>query len=352
MASIAKLRGAISGFGEVAARAHLAGWRTRENVAIGAIHDPVSQRRHEAIRLIKSVRVYDDLELMLDGEAPDFVDVASPPGLHHEAARAALEAGAHVLVEKPLALSLGEFDELAALASEKHRVLMCVHNWKYAPAYATARRAIEAGRLGAIRFISVDRLRTEPAGAGGSGGQWRASAASGGGILIDHGWHVFYLMNWLLGRETPPISVSARLESPVGVDVDDVADVRIRFGNGAIGRAHLSWRAPVRRTAALIYGERASLEIEGDRVCLTERSGEPEDLSVPDMADDSYHSAWFGGVAEEFERAVTEGTNSPIAKRNLAQARVALVLIEAARKSSLNKGIEIGTPISALKSHS
>jgi predicted dehydrogenase len=348
MASRAKLRGAISGFGEVAARAHLAGWRTRENIAIGAIHDPVSQRRHEALRLIKNVRVYDDLELMLNGEAPDFVDVASPPGLHHEAARAALGAGAHVLVEKPLALSPGEFDELAALATEQRGVLMCVHNWKYAPAYAAARKAIEAGRLGAIRFISIDRLRTEPAGAGGSGGKWRASSASGGGILIDHGWHVFYLMSWLLGGETP-ISVSARLE---GLDVDDVADVRIRFGNGALGRAHLSWRAPVRRTSALIYGDRASLEIEGDRVFLTERSGMPEDLSVADMADDSYHSAWFGGVAEEFERAVTEGTESAVARRNLAEARVALLLIEAARKSSLNDGIEIETPLSAVKSDS
>ncbi len=351
MASRAKLRGAISGFGEVAARAHLPGWRTRENITVGAIHDPVSQRRHEAIRLIKSVRVYDDLELMLDGEAPDFVDVASPPGLHHEAARAALAAGAHVLVEKPLALSLGEFDELAGLAAEKRRVLMCVHNWKYAPAYAAARKAIEAGSLGAIRFISIDRLRSEPAGAGGSGGQWRSSAASGGGILIDHGWHVFYLMSWLLNEQTP-FSVSALLESPAGSDVDDLADVRIRFANGAIGRAHLSWRAPVRRTSALIYGERASLEIEGDRVFLTERSGKPEDLSVADMADDSYHSAWFGGVAEEFERAVTEGTDSPIARRNLTQARVALLLIEAALNSSVNNGIAIETPVSTVKSDS
>ena len=340
MASRAKLRGVISGFGEVAARAHLAGWRTRENVAIGAIHDPISERRHEAIRLIKSVRVYDDLELMLDGEAPDFVDVASPPGLHHAAARAALNAGAHVLVEKPLALSPDEFDELAAIAAEKKRVLMCVHNWKYAPAYATARIAIEAGRLGAIRFMSIDRLRTEPAGAGGSGGKWRASAASGGGILIDHGWHVFYLMNWLMGGEKP-VSISARLESPAGVDVDDVADVRIRFASGAFSRAHLSWRAPVRRTSALIYGERASLEIEGDRVMLTDRAGKVEDLSVADIPDDSYHSAWFGGVAEEFERAVAEGTNSQTAKRNLDEARVALMLIDAARKSSISNGIEI-----------
>jgi predicted dehydrogenase len=342
MASRAKLRGAISGFGEVAARAHIPGWRTRDAVAIAAIHDPISERRHEALRLIKNVRVYDDLELMLDGEAPDFVDVASPPGMHHEAARAALNAGAHVLVEKPLALTLGEFDELAALASEKGRVLMCVHNWKYAPAYAAARKAIEGGMLGAIRFISIDRLRTEPAGTDGSGGKWRATAASGGGILIDHGWHVFYLIYWLLGGERPA-SISAQLESPAGVGVDDVADVRIKFGNGATSRAHLSWRAPVRRTSALIYGERGAVEIEGDRVTFADRSGKVEDLLslAPDATADSYHSAWFGAVAEEFERAVSAGTNSTIATRNLAEARVALTLIEAARKSSVNNGIWI-----------
>ena len=277
---------------------------------------------------------------MLDGEAPDFVDVASPPAKHYKATRAALAAGAHVIVEKPLALSLLEFDELAALAAEKGRVLMCVHNWKYAPSYAVARRAIETGRLGVIRFVSIDRLRTEPAGGGGSGGKWRASAASGGGILIDHGWHVFYLMYWLLGGEKP-VSVSARLESPAGVEVDDVADLRIRFGSGAFSRAHLSWRAPVRRTSALIYGERACIEIEGYRVTLTDRSGRVEDLSEKDLTDDSYHSAWFGGVAKEFEQAVTEGTDSPLARRNRAEARVALVLIDAARKSSANSGVEI-----------
>jgi predicted dehydrogenase len=335
-----KLRGAISGFGEVAARAHLPGWLTRDGVAVGVVHDPISERRQEAIRLIKNVRVYDDLDLMLDGESPDFVDVASPPGMHYGAALAALKAGANVLVEKPLALSIGEFDELAALAAAKGRVLMCVHNWKYAPAYAVARRVIESGKLGTVRFVSIDRFRTAPAGGGGSGGKWRASAASGGGILIDHGWHVFYLMHWLLGGERP-VSISARFESPAGVEVDDVADVRVRFASGSLSRAHLSWRAPVRRTSAVIFGERGCVEIEGERVILTDRSGKVEDLSVADIADDSYHSAWFAGVAEEFERAVTEGTSSPVARRNLAEARLALMLIDAARRSSSSGGIEI-----------
>src|SRR6266481_14752 len=131
MAIRSKLRGAISGFGEVAARAHLPGWRTRDDVGIAVVHDPVSERRHEAIRLIKSVRVYDDLGLMLDGEAPDFVDIASPPKQHAESIRAALNAGAHVLAEKPLCLELEDFQQLTRLAAEKRRVLMCVHNWKY-----------------------------------------------------------------------------------------------------------------------------------------------------------------------------------------------------------------------------
>jgi Flp pilus assembly CpaE family ATPase len=81
-------------------------------------------------------------------------------------------------------------------------------------------------------------------------------------------------------------------------------------------------------------------------VRLTDRSGKAENLSVADIPDDSYHSAWFGGVAQEFERAVSEGSNSSVAvaRRNLAEARVALALIDAARRSAINNGIEINIP--------
>jgi predicted dehydrogenase len=336
-----KLRGAISGFGAVAELAHLPGWSTRPAVELNAVHEPVAERRHAAINLIRNVRVYDDLDLMLSGEKPDFLDIASPPAHHGATARAALDAGVHVLVEKPLCLSLDEFDQLAALASARARILMCVHNWKYAPPYAAARRAIEAGRLGTIRYIALDRLRTQPAGAGHTGGAWRSSAASGGGILIDHGWHIFYLMHWLLGGAAP-VSISAHLGSPSNGGAEDLADLRIDFSGGALARAHLSWQAPVRRTSALIYGQDAALEIEGDRVVLTSRSGGKEDLSVADIADDSYHAAWFGAVAAEFERAIAGA--SEIARRNLAEARAALMLITGARESALRGGhvIEIG----------
>ncbi len=114
------LRGAISGFGEVAARAHLAGWASCPDVAIVAVHDPIAARRHAAINLIKNIRVYDDLELMLEGEKLDFVDIASPPSYHATTAQMALASGAHVLIEKPLCL---EHDELDSAHSVRDKSL-------------------------------------------------------------------------------------------------------------------------------------------------------------------------------------------------------------------------------------
>ena len=330
------LRGAISGFGEVAAQAHLPGWLTRSEVSIVAVHDPVSARRHHAINVLKKARIYDDLDLMLDGEALDFVDIASPPAFHAAAVRKALEAGANVLVEKPLCLTTKEFDELAALAAKKSRVLMCVHNWKHAPAYRRARELIAQGRLGNLRYLSLARLRSGPAGAGGSnvgGERWRLSAATGGGILIDHGWHVFYLTQWLTSGAAP-VAISAHLGFQPGSTVDDLADLLVEFPEGRLAHLHLSWRSPIRRTSAAIYGEHGMLEIEADRILLTNRSGSTEDLSVIDVPDDSYHADWFAGMAAEVERAIGEGPDGPIAFENQREVRSALALTEGAHRSA------------------
>lgn len=329
------LRGAISGFGEVAAQAHLAGWRTRPEVSIVAVHDPIAERRHQAIRLIRNVRVYDDLELMLDGERLDFIDIASPPAFHAPAAQMALEAGVHVLVEKPLCLSVADFDTLRASAASRGRLLMCVHNWKRAAAYRVAHQIVSAGRLGELRYVALDRLRTAPAGmSAGTGGRWRVGAASGGGILVDHGWHVFYLMRWLMGG-VDATAVSAWLDAGAGSGVESVADLRVFFPGERMAAAYLSWKSPVRRTRAMIYGSEGALEIEDNRIALTARSGTSEDLSVTGEVDDSYHSAWFAGVAAGFERAIGEGGRSQAEVENLAEARMALTLTLAARESSL-----------------
>lgn len=331
---ILKLRGAISGFGQVAEQGHLPGWRRRPDVEIVAIHEPVAARRQAALRAVRNVRVYEDLDLLLAGESPDFVDIASPPAYHAGAARAALEAGAHVIVEKPLCLDTGDFEALRSLAAVRNRLLFCVHNWKHSPTYRRAYEAIGAGRLGELRYCSLSRLRTQQAG----GAPWRIDPViGGGGILIDHGWHVFYLMQWLMGG-IGPLTVTARLGVfPPGV-VEEVADLSLTFAGAAFGHIHLSWRAPVRRTSAMLYGSEGMLEIEENIVRLSSRSGASELLPVVEETDNSYHPSWFAGLAEEFENAVAQGRQGPIARQNLNEVAVALASLNSAKASAAAGG--------------
>ena len=87
--------------------------------------------------------------------------------------------------------------------------------------------------------------------------------------------------------------------------------------------------------------QRGGIEIEGDRVTLTDRKGAVEDLSVVDAADDSYHSAWFGAMAADFVGALAAGPDSPLVRENLAEARASLALIEAARESASHGGLAV-----------
>ena len=147
-------------------------------------------------------------------------------------------------------------------------------------------------------------------------------------------------MRWLMGG-LDPTGIAAFMSLDEAALVEDVADLRVGFPGGRIASAHLSWRAPVRRTRAMLYGSEAALEIDGDRVILTARSGNSEDLSVTPEADDSYHSAWFAGMAADFERAVQEGAGSAAVTENLAEVCAALALMLGAQESSQQGGSQI-----------
>jgi predicted dehydrogenase len=343
-----RLRGAISGFGAVAARAHLPGWQSRQGINIVAIHDPVAARRHEALSQIKNVRVYDDLELMLDGEALDFLDVASPPAFHAAAAHLALQAGVNVIVEKPLCMNAAEFEQLSNLAVRNDRLLMCVHNWKYSPAYRRAYELIYAGRLGEVQYITLIRMRGGPAGSSlgelRTGEQWRLDPTKGGGILIDHGWHAFYLARWLMGGDEP-LAVSSHLGFDPDNGVDDFADLRIEFPGGRIVNVLLTWGVAARRTTMVVVGTGGLLEIDGERILLTERSGHSADYSVIDTPEDSYHASWFEAAAVDYEQVLHLGSYAELAHLNLREAAAALRLILGVRRSAAQDGRTVALKI-------
>jgi predicted dehydrogenase len=97
---------------------------------------------------------------------------------------------------------------------------------------------------------------------------------------------------------------------------------------------------PTRRTSAVLFGENAVLDLQQGRAGLTDRSGRSQQFPVSDPSDDSYHSAWFAGVAGDFEAAIREG-GGHIAEVNLEEAGIALALTLAARRSNQERGASI-----------
>src|SRR5215475_10191736 len=127
------LRGAMIGFGNVAAHGHVPGWLGRPDVQIVAVSDTNEARRAEADRFLPHACWYDSVETLLAKERLDFVDICTPPSSHTDLIRAALRRGVHVLCEKPLVTSPEDLAEISRLVTIERKVLYTVHNWHHAP---------------------------------------------------------------------------------------------------------------------------------------------------------------------------------------------------------------------------
>ena len=135
-----------------------------------------------------------------------------------------------------------------------------------------------------------------------------------------------------------PLSVSSYLRFATGSGVDVFADLRIEFPGDRMVSVLLTWGAPVRRTTMMVVGTSGLLEIEGDRIFLTERRGGFADYSVTDTPDDSYHASWFEAAAVDYESVLNQGPRAEMARVNLDEVTTALMVTSAARRSAAQDG--------------
>src|SRR3989475_1118344 len=198
------LRGAIIGWGNVALAGHLRGWLRCRDVEFGGATDGGPAGRAAMEALAPTVTWYAPAESLLARERLDFVDICTPPASHGPLVTATLRSGRHVLCEKPLVIAPEELAPLTTLAGERKRVLHTVHNWHHAPIVKRTAELLSQGAIGEVRRVSWQTLRTKPAAVRDERRvNWRLDPAlAGGGVLTDHGWHVFYLVcRW--GGESP-----------------------------------------------------------------------------------------------------------------------------------------------------
>ncbi|MGB7962970.1 MAG: Gfo/Idh/MocA family oxidoreductase [Propionicimonas sp.] len=200
---------------------------------------------------------YDDLGRMLDEARPDVVHVATPHHQHVQVTIDCLEAGIHVIQEKPIAHTLEEGQRLVdAARAATAKVGICFQN-RYNVSSEQARRIIDSGLLGEIRgaYASVVWARTADYYLSRS---WRGTfAESGGGLLINQAIHTLDLVQWLMGDVIAVDGHAATRKFGDVIDVEDTAEALFTHANGAQTSYSATLTAPVHRPVEVeIYGDR------------------------------------------------------------------------------------------------
>lgn len=258
------LTAAVVGAGVISEICHLPGY-VREGFRVVGLCD-VDQAKAEKLAAKYPVeRVYTDWRQMLEAERPDVVSICTPNALHEEQVLTALDHGAHVLCEKPLATSAAAAERMFAAARRAGRWLMAAQSHRFTPEAIAAKEIVDSGRLGHVYYAEAAVLSR--LGLPGRG-VFHRSALSGGGVLLDNGVHVLDQALWLMGgpaalRVTaqtgryfghrPEIVEAAPGEwNPEEFDVEDFAVAFVSLEGGrsltlqAAWASHLNEAAPLR----------------------------------------------------------------------------------------------------------
>ncbi len=195
----------------------------------------------ERIATQYSVPAYTNYEALLTEEKPDIVTVAVPTRYHHDVATHAMEAGADLLIEKPIAATVAEGQALIDRAQALGRNLMVGHIVRFSPVIQALKQRIAQEDLGKIFQVTCRRVGPFPA------------RIRDVGVVVDLAPHDLDVMRFITGAE--PVRVFAEIEQQIHTDHEDLVSALIRFDNGITGMLDINWLTPRKVRDVTVLGE-------------------------------------------------------------------------------------------------
>jgi predicted dehydrogenase len=302
-------------------------------------------RAHQVLGGYSTVRVSDDLDAVLADPAVDAVAIATPASTHAGIAMAALSAGKHVLVEKPLAATLPDGQKVVQTAEDLGLTLMLDHTYCYTPAVGRLRELVRSGELGALQFIDSVRINL-------------GLVQSDVDVIWDLAPHDLSILDSLLPDGVHPVSVAARGSDPLDCGQACVAHLAIELSNGALAHVHVNWLSPTKVRTTIIGGSRRTVVWDdlnpSQRLAVYDRSVERNDPATlgADARNQTRVSYRIGDMVapalperealrsmmSEFAAAITEGRPSLTDGRSGLRV---LALLEAASASLRGSGAAV-----------
>ncbi|HOJ09302.1 MAG TPA: Gfo/Idh/MocA family oxidoreductase [Clostridiales bacterium] len=283
-----KLRVGIIGTGKLAGL-HVKAYCSNPDVEVVAVCDINGERAKQFAAELGINTVYSDYRDMVASDQLDAVSIVTWNNTHAPIAIAALEAGKHVLCEKPPALNAEEALKMLEASKRSNKLLMFGFIKRFARISQFMKEYIDSGELGEIYYAKAGYLRR----CGNPGGWFANKSLSGGGPIIDIGIHVMDLCMYLMGKPKP-VAVFGNTYDRIGnrsnikgyswykatdysrnlVGVEDSANALIKFDNGASLYIETSWTLNIAKDTVYsqIYGDKGGADIEPDFNIYTEKN--------------------------------------------------------------------------------
>ena len=327
-----KIRVGIIGYGTISSKYHRTALGERaDRFELAAIHD-TTPARQQAARNETDATVYDALDEFLATDI-DLVLVAAPTVYHTELARAGLEAGKAVVVEKPMGMNASELEPLLAAARNDGAFLTVHHNRRWDPDYRTVRSIVERGEIGDVLTVES---RANGLGAPHKYGaadyhpQWRLEAQYGGGKLNEWGSHLIdQALQWF-GSDID--SVWGQLRNVgLSTEVDTYGKYVIGFSSGVLYHIETSWISPVPEPRWYVLGS------EGAVLKATPNPDEPAQIvrrtddGTNESTVDCIHTGGHGAFYDNLYEVLANGARSAVLPE---EGALVTRVIEAVRESS------------------
>ena len=306
-----------------------------EGLTLTAVCDTNPERIAAAQELAPAIAAFGDATLMLDSGLIDIVVISTPPNSHYSWAKEALQRGIHVVLEKPMALTAAECDELIALAAEKNLTLVVYQNRRFDRDFVTMRRLIESGAIGEpFAFESFVGGYSRPC------DYWHSMSDVSGGAIFDWGSHYLDQIMNLFPQKVAHVSGVNHKRHWHHVTNADHAEVRLTFDNGTTAIFVNSDLAAARRPKFYVLGTHGAIIGEWDiaaepavadlpaQIFVYKDDGQRVQVDLDDVTPYLFH--------QELAAYLLDGTPMQVSALG---SRDVVALMEAAEASALRNGM-------------
>lgn len=337
--SDAGIRVGLLAYGAIGHEHNLAVQAT-DGLVLAAVSDTNPDRLRAALELATDAVAFDDSTAMLDSGLIDLVVISTPPNSHYAWAKAALERGIHVILEKPMALTTGECDELMALAADRGLMLVVYQNRRYDPDFVTMAELIASGAIGEVfQYDAFVGGFSEPC------DYWHSNAEVSGGAIFDWGSHFLDQVLAIMPGTVDHVAGANHKRRWMHATNADHAEVTVTFTDGRQAVFVNSDLAAARKPKFYVLGTKGAIVGNWDATAEPAVADKPALLSLHGEDGTVVDVPLVEREPHAFHRSVAahllEGTPMPI---TATQSRDVVALMQAAEESALANGRPV-TPV-------